>query len=38
MSSTVFEVAEHHRITRLYLEDFQHNRVYGRVKVINPFI
>ncbi len=29
--------AEHHGIGTLYSEDFQHGRVYGSVRVIDPF-
>lgn len=30
--------AEHFSIDTLYSEDFQHDRYYGRVRVINPFL
>jgi predicted nucleic acid-binding protein len=29
--------AEHYSLPLLYSEDFQHDRVYGTVRVINPF-
>jgi len=29
--------AEHYGLTELYSEDFQHDRQYGIVRVINPF-
>jgi predicted nucleic acid-binding protein len=29
--------AEYHGLSPLYSEDFQHDRVYGTVRVINPF-
>ena len=30
--------AEHYGIEQLYSEDFQHDRLYGTVRVINPFV
>jgi predicted nucleic acid-binding protein len=30
--------AEHYGLDRLYSEDYQHDRLYGRVRVINPFV
>jgi predicted nucleic acid-binding protein len=30
--------AEHHGLETLYSEDFQHGRMYGSVRVINPFV
>ncbi|MFY9989119.1 MAG: PIN domain-containing protein [Chthoniobacterales bacterium] len=30
--------AEHYRCTILYSEDFQHDRYYGSVRIVNPFI
>ena len=30
--------AEFHGLDILYSEDFQHNRVYGTVRVVNPFM
>lgn len=30
--------AEHYGLEFLYSEDFQHDRVYGTVRVVNPFI
>ena len=30
--------AEHYGLTELYSEDFQHDRLYGTVRVVNPFI
>lgn len=30
--------AEHYGLTPLYSEDFQHDRLYGTVRVINPFV
>jgi predicted nucleic acid-binding protein len=29
--------AEHHGIAILYSEDFQHDRLYGTVRAVNPF-
>jgi predicted nucleic acid-binding protein len=29
--------AEHYGVPMLYSEDFQHNRVYGTVRVVDPF-
>lgn len=33
----LWSFAEHYQIERLYSEDFQHDRIYGSVRVINPF-
>jgi predicted nucleic acid-binding protein len=30
--------AEHHGIELLLSEDYQHNRLYGSVRVVNPFL
>jgi predicted nucleic acid-binding protein len=30
--------AEHYGLDRLYSEDYQHDRLYGRVRIINPFV
>jgi len=30
--------AEHYGLTELYSEDFQHERQYGIVRVIDPFV
>ena len=30
--------AEHYGLDVLYSEDFQHDRVYGTVRVVNPFV
>lgn len=30
--------AEHHGLTELYSEDFQHDRLYGTVRCVNPFL
>ena len=30
--------AEHNGLTELYSEDFQHDRLYGSVRVLNPFV
>jgi predicted nucleic acid-binding protein len=30
--------AEHYGLTELYSEDFQHDRLYGSVRTINPFV
>lgn len=30
--------AEHYGMDELYSEDFQHDRLYGTVRVINPFL
>jgi predicted nucleic acid-binding protein len=29
--------AEHHGLSTIYSEDFQHDRLYGSVRVVNPF-
>jgi predicted nucleic acid-binding protein len=29
--------AEHYGLSQLYSEDFQHDRLYGSVRVVNPF-
>ena len=33
----LWSFAEHYQIDHLYSEDFQHDRIYGSVRVINPF-
>jgi predicted nucleic acid-binding protein len=33
----LWSFAEHYQIDQLYSEDFQHDRIYGSVRVINPF-
>ena len=33
----VWAYAEHYGLEELYSEDFQHDRLYGSVRVINPF-
>lgn len=30
--------AEHYGLTELYSEDFQHDRLYGTVRALNPFL
>jgi len=30
--------AEHYGMSELYSEDFQHDRMYGTVRVVNPFV
>jgi len=30
--------AEHYGLAELYSEDFQHDRLYGAVRVVNPFL
>jgi predicted nucleic acid-binding protein len=30
--------ADHHGLEILYSEDFEHDRLYGRVRVVNPFL
>jgi len=30
--------AEHYHLNELISEDFQHNRIYGAVRVVNPFV
>jgi predicted nucleic acid-binding protein len=30
--------AEHYGMAELYSEDFEHDRLYGSVRVINPFV
>ncbi|HEY3237544.1 MAG TPA: PIN domain-containing protein [Polyangiaceae bacterium] len=30
--------AEHYGLSPLYSEDFQHDRLYGTVRVVNPFV
>jgi len=34
----VWAYAEHYGLAELYSEDFQHDRLYGSVRVINPFV
>jgi predicted nucleic acid-binding protein len=33
----LWSFAEHYKVDILYSEDFQHDRIYGSVRVINPF-
>lgn len=33
----LWSFAEHYQIELLYSEDFQHDRIYGSVRVMNPF-
>lgn len=30
--------AEHYGLTEIYSEDFEHDRLYGEVRVVNPFV
>lgn len=30
--------AEHYGLSKLYFEDFQHDRLYGTVRAVNPFL
>jgi predicted nucleic acid-binding protein len=30
--------AEHYGLSELYSEDFEHGRLYGTVRVVNPFL
>jgi predicted nucleic acid-binding protein len=30
--------AEHYGLTELFSEDFQHDRLYGSVRAVNPFV
>jgi predicted nucleic acid-binding protein len=30
--------AEHYGLSELYSEDFEHNRLYGSVRAVNPFV
>ena len=34
----VWACAEHHGLPVIYSEDFQHDRLYGTVRIINPFV
>jgi len=34
----LWSFAEHYGVERIYSEDFEHGRVYGKVKVLNPFL
>ncbi|HEX2880528.1 MAG TPA: PIN domain-containing protein [Polyangiaceae bacterium] len=34
----IWAYAEHYALGELISEDFQHNRMYGSVRVINPFV
>ncbi len=36
--SHLWAYAEHYGMTELYSEDFQHDRMYGSVRVVNPFV
>lgn len=33
----LWSFAEYNQIERIYSEDFQHQRIYGRVQIFNPF-
>jgi predicted nucleic acid-binding protein len=34
----LWSYAEHYGLREILSEDFQHNRLYGTVRVVNPFI
>lgn len=34
----IWACAEHYGLTELWSEDFQHDRLYGTVRVVNPFV
>jgi predicted nucleic acid-binding protein len=34
----IWAYAEHHGLSELWSEDFQHDRRYGSVRVVNPFV
>jgi len=34
----LWSFAEYYQVERIYSEDFQHQRIYGRVQIINPFV
>jgi predicted nucleic acid-binding protein len=34
----VWAYAEHYGLSELYSEDFQHDRLYGTVRALNPFV
>jgi predicted nucleic acid-binding protein len=34
----IWACAEHHGLAELWSEDFQHDRLYGSVRVVNPFL
>jgi predicted nucleic acid-binding protein len=34
----LWSYAEHYGLTEIFTEDFQHDRLYGSVRVVNPFI
>ena len=36
--SHLWAYAEHYGISEIYSEDFQHDRLYGSVRAVNPFI
>lgn len=38
LDAHLWAYAEHYGLTELYSEDFQHDRLYGSVRVINPFL
>jgi predicted nucleic acid-binding protein len=33
----LWSFAEYYHIERIYSEDFQHQRIYGSVQILNPF-
>jgi predicted nucleic acid-binding protein len=34
----IWACAEHYGLSELWSEDFQHDRLYGTVRVLNPFV
>jgi predicted nucleic acid-binding protein len=38
LDAHLWSFAEYHQIPTLYSEDFQHRRVYGTVRVLNPLV
>ena len=38
LDAHLWAYAEHYGLTELYSEDFQHDRLYGSVRAVNPFL
>jgi predicted nucleic acid-binding protein len=38
LDAHLWAYAEHYGLTELISEDFQHDRLYGTVRVLNPFV
>jgi predicted nucleic acid-binding protein len=34
----IWSYAEHHGLAEIFTEDLQHDRLYGTVRIVNPFL